>query len=37
MQLKAANVKLYDIVHYNRKKSPHELQSFFILMEVYGC
>ena len=36
LTLKGANVQLKDVVNYNRKKRPFELQDFFLLMEVYG-
>ncbi len=34
--IKAANTTLKDVLHYNKKKTPLELQNFFILLEVYG-
>ena len=37
MTLKAANVQFKDIVNYNRKRFPVEVQNFFLLMEVFGC
>ena len=36
LSMKAANVKLKDVVDYNRKKRDYEVQNFFILQEVYG-
>lgn len=34
--IKAANATLKDVLHYNKKKTPLDLQNFFILLEVYG-
>lgn len=34
--IKAANTQFKDVMNYNRKKKPLEVQNFFILLEVYG-
>jgi len=36
MMIKAANTQFKDVMNYNRKKKPLEVQNFFILLEVYG-
>ena len=36
MSLKAANIRLKDVVNYNIQKGPKDVQNFFLLLEVYG-